>query len=432
MTSVPQPSFWDLDVPDYRPRPVPDPRRCDVAVIGAGFSGLATALFLARLGRQVTVFEAGRIGGGASSRNGGMVGPSFHKLGMAGLTRAYGAEAAQGLMAAGMQALDGFEALVREEGLECDLRLTGRVRGARSAGDLRAMLAECARLKAQVGLPFEALSQAEIRDHVGSDAYVGGVLYPRDGGVHPKKLVRALAERAEAAGAMLLDGCPVTRLRPAPQGHRLETPRGPVLAREVVIASNGYSDARLPTMNARVVPIRVTVAATRALPPAQIRAMSPGLRMHGESGRVFLWSRPTPDGQRFLFGGRMSSPARSADRQRRDVAARVGRLFPALGPQDFEHVWYGQIAYTRDHAPHLNRIDGIWHVGGYCGSGVTRSIHFAGKLARKIAGVPGGDLPFDRLPFPKVPFRPLAPTVARLMTGYYGWLDERDLRRTGR
>ncbi|MEI4473514.1 NAD(P)/FAD-dependent oxidoreductase [Frigidibacter sp. MR17.24] len=423
------PSLWDLDVPDHVPlirQPLP---RYDVAVIGAGYSGLAAALFLARLGRSVLVLEAETVGFGCSSRNGGMVGPSFHKLGMAGLTRAYGPEAAQALMGAGMQALDAFERFVADEGLECDFRLTGRFRGARTETDLRGMLAECARLRDQVGLPFEPVDAAGARAQIGSDAYVGGVIYPRDGGLHPKKLVNALAQRAEAAGVEIRSHCPVAGLRPEAGGHLLRTAQGEVRADEVVIATNGYSDRRLPTMNDRVVPIWVTVAATRAMAPERIREMSPGLRMHGETGRVFLWSRPSPCGTRFIFGGRMADRTASPERQRRQVAAKVARIFPALGPEAFEHLWYGKIAYTADHAPHLNRIEGMWHLGGYCGSGVTRSIFFAQALARKIAGGGGGELPFDRLEFPRVPFRPLAPQVARLLTRWYAGLDARDLRR---
>lgn len=423
-------SFWDLDTPDYQPQAVDLLPHYDVAIIGAGYSGLASAMFLARAGRSVLVLEAQTVGFGCSSRNGGMVGPSFHKLGVSGLTRAYGAEAAQALLGAGMEALERFEDLVRSEDLDCDFRLTGRFRGARSDADLKAMVAECTRLRTQVGLPFEVVSKAQSRDQIGSDTYCGGVIYPRDGGVHPKKLAHALARKAEAAGAAIVTHCPVGQIRADGAGHRLDTPRGAVRAREVVIATNGYSDARLPTMNDRIVPIWVSVAATREMAPERIRAMSPHLRMHGETGRVFIWSRPSPDGKRFLFGGRMTARDASPERQRREVARAVGRIFPDLTAPDFEHVWHGKIAYTRDHAPHLNRIDGIWHIGGYCGSGVTRSVYFAEKLARKIAGLPGAGMPFDRLDFPKIPFRPIAPQVARVMTRYYSMLDARDLRRS--
>lgn len=107
----------------------------------------------------------------------------------------------------------------------------------------------------------------------------------------------------------------------------------------------------------------------------------------------------------------------------------VGRLFPDLKPTDFEHVWSGKIAHTTDHAPHLQRVDGVWLIGGYCGSGVTRSLYFADKLVRKITHQPASETPFDDLEFPRVPFRPVAPFGARMLTGYYAWLDRRDRKR---
>ena len=183
-----------------------------MAVVGAGFTGLRAALELARGGRSVAVLEARDIGHGASSRNGGMVGPSFHKLGMAGLTSAYGEAKAAAIMREGMLALDHFEAFVADEGIDCALTLPGRFRGAPTAASYEATARECERLSKAVGLPFEMIPPERQREHIGSDFYRGGVLYLRDGGIQPRLLVEALASRAEAAGAMLFENTPVAGL----------------------------------------------------------------------------------------------------------------------------------------------------------------------------------------------------------------------------
>tara|TARA_R110000868_G_C10973150_1_gene771272 strand:+ start:25343 stop:26665 length:1323 start_codon:yes stop_codon:yes gene_type:complete len=425
--------LWDLGVPAYQPQPVPEVTDYDVAIIGAGYSGLTCGLELAKRGASVLILEQGAVGHGASGRNGGMVGPSFHKLGMTGLTRQYGADKARDIMQAGMSALDHFESFIADEGIDCGLSLGGRFRGARTAQDLAGMEAECQRLKAQVGLPFHMVTGAEVGAFIGSSTYVGGVFYPRDGGVHPKRLANALAARAEAQGVHLRDHTPVRGILRTQDGFRLQAGTGQsYCARQVVMASNGYSDARTPGLNARLIPINVTVAATRDLGAARIRAMSPQLTMHGETGRVFLWYRPSPDGRRFIFGGRMCREGLALPAQREKVAAMVSRIFPELTPQDYEHIWHGKIAYTMDHAPHIGAIDGIWYLGGYCGSGVTRSVYFASKLARKILGEAGGETPFDDLPFDKVALRRLAPLGVMAMTRYYRWLDERDMARRSR
>jgi glycine/D-amino acid oxidase-like deaminating enzyme len=92
------------------------------------------------------------------------------------------------------------------------------------------------------------------------------------------------------------------------------------------------------------------------------------------------------------------------------------------------HIWAGQIAYTTDHSPHLGQYDGVWMAGGYCGSGVTRSIYFATKLARRMLGQPGSETAFDDLPFKPVPFRPFAPWGAGLLMRKYQMQDDRELK----
>lgn len=421
--------LWDLGVPAYQPRPVPDVTEYDVVIVGAGYSGLTCGLELAKRGASVLILEQSTVGHGASGRNGGMVGPSFHKLGMTGLTRQYGADKARDIMQAGMAALDHFEGFVAQEEIDCGLSMGGRFRGARSAGDLASMEAECKRLNSGVGLPYRMVSREEVRGFIGSDAYVGGVYYPRDGGVHPKRLVNALAARAEAHGVHLRDNTPVQAITRDGAIFRLQTGERHYSARQVVMASNGYSDARTPKLNARLIPINVTVAATRDLGVERVRAMSPQGTMHGETGRVFLWYRPSPDGRRFIFGGRICREGLAMPARRAKVAAMVARIFPQLDAGDFEHVWHGKIAYSLDHAPHIGQIDGMWYLGGYCGSGVTRSVYFASKLARKILGEGDSETPFDDLPFARVPLRRFAPLGVMGMTRYYRWLDQRDMAR---
>lgn len=424
-------NYWHVGAPDFKPRQSPLGACYDAVVIGAGYSGLGAAWGLARNGLSVLVLEQGAIGQGASSRNGGMVGPSFHELGMVGLTRKYGEEKTKAIMRAGTQALEYCQQLFASEQIDCDFQLSGRFRGARSKAHLAAMVDECKRLNRAVGFTYEAVAASDLASHTGSRAYVGGVLYPQDGGVHPKRLVNALAAKAEGAGAQLCDHVAACHIERTGNRFRIATPQASVTTPHLVIATNGYSDSRVKLMNDRIVPIDVSVAATAELGVERVRSLSPGLRMHGESGRVFIWSRPSPDHARFIFGGRLTTPGAPFEVQREQIAAAVKRIHPELEPGDFEHVWHGRIAYTVDHAPHLNQVGGAWLIGGYCGSGVTRSLFFADKLVGKILGKPGSDTPFDDVAFPKVPFRSLAPLGARVLTRYYGWLDKRDARGDG-
>lgn len=422
-------NFWDRGIAAHAPERKSLRPDYDVVIVGAGYSGLATAAGLAREGLAVLVLEEKSVGHGASSRNGGMVGPSFHDLGILGLTRKYGADKARDIMRTGIDALDYAQDVFTSKDMFCHFAMTGRFRGARTEAHLEAMIAECRRLNKDVGLPFEVVGRAGLSHHTGATCYVGGVVYPRDGGLQPRCLVNALARRAEALGAQIHDNTAVAGVRRHGKRFEVVLSSGTVKAKRIVLATNGYSDGRVGPVSKRVVPISVSVCTTRELGEERVRAMSPRFHMHGESGRVFIWSRPTPDRKRFLFGGRIANRSAPAERQRRQFAATVGRLYPELEPEDFEHIWHGKIAYTMDHAPHLNEVDGIWLIGGYCGSGVTRSLYFADKLVRKMTGQSGADTPFDDLPFPEVPFRPFAPFGARLLTAYYGWRDRCELPR---
>ncbi|WP_238372068.1 NAD(P)/FAD-dependent oxidoreductase [Heliomarina baculiformis] len=421
--------YWDEEVPEPTlVHPAKLPRHADVVVIGAGYTGLSTAFHLAQSGRRVVVLEAGRIGAGCSSRNGGMVGPSFHKLGTSGLIAKYGDEKTLGIMREGILALDYFEAFVKENKLACDYQPVGRFRGARTAADYESTARECDWLGKNLGLPTEMVPQSDQRAQIGTDFYRGGVIYHRDGGIHPRKLVLELARVAQEAGATILPECAVSGWDNDATGLNVKCARGVIHATEIVVATNAYADKRTQVMSSRMVPIETAAVATEELSADVMAELTPLNRMHGESGRVFMWYRPTPDRKRFIFGGRMGVPGASEASRMAAFRKAMLRVFPQLASVSFSHFWAGYVAYTTDHSPHIGHHDGVWVAGGYCGSGVTRSLYFGMKLARKILRQPDRDTAFDDLPFEAVPFRRLAPHGALAMTQWYAYQDARELR----
>jgi glycine/D-amino acid oxidase-like deaminating enzyme len=184
-------------------------------------------------------------------------------------------------------------------------------------------------------------------------------------------------------------------------------------------------------MHSRVVQIETGAVATEEISEPLMAELSPKGRMFGESGRIFMWYRPTSDGKRFIFGGRMGGPGCSAEERAAATKRAILRVFPQLEDVGISHAWSGDVAYTPDHAPHLGFEDGVWLAGGYCGSGVTRSLYFGAKLARRILGEKDAGTAFDDLPFAKVPFKPFSRMAAELMTRWWSWQDARDLRRRG-
>lgn len=435
MAKLQELNYWqDGETTELAVTTGPLPKKIDIAIVGGGYTGLSTALHLARAGRSVAVLEAGQIGHGCSSRNGGMVGPSFHKLGMAGLIDKYGETKALALMREGIVALDYCEEFIADEALDCDLQMRGRFRGARTLADYDATARECDWLNRTVGLPFDMVPKAEQSAEIGSDFYNGGVIYHRDGGIHPRKLVVALAQKAIEAGVSLYPNCAVTGMNRianrAGTGTELNCTQGRLTASEVVLATNAYSDRRSNAMHRRVVQIATGAVATEPLDAALMVSLTPKGRMHGESGRIFMWYRPTPDGKRFIFGGRMGPIGASPAQRLAAIRASALRVFPQLESTGFSHVWSGDVAYTPDHTPHLGFEDGVWLAGGYCGSGVTRSLYFGMKLARRILGQPDAETAFDDLPFKPVPLKPFSGLGAELLTSWYAWRDARDLSKS--
>ncbi|MCV3274376.1 NAD(P)/FAD-dependent oxidoreductase [Roseobacter sinensis] len=421
--------YWDENVPSIGIATSSElPKKTDIAIIGGGYTGLATAIHLARAGRQVAVFEAGEIGTGCSARNGGMVGPSFHKLGTQGLIARYGETKTLALLREGLNALDYFESIVQEEQLDCDLQLAGRFRGSRTQADYEAQAREGSWLKQNLGLAFDMVPKSEQHTEIGSDFYVGGGVYHRDGGVHPRKLLAALARCAEQAGVMILSNTAVELMQKDSGRTILQTVSGQIIATEVVVATNAYADNRTSAMHKRIIRIDTGAVATEPLSRALIDELSPKGRTFGESGRIFMWFRPTPDRRRFIFGGRMGRSDGGTDQRAHAIRGSMLRVFPQLKDVGFSHVWSGNVAYTRDHAPHIGQEDGVWLAGGYCGSGVTRSLYFGMKLARKILKQRDSETAFDDLPFAPLPFRPFAEFGAKVLTKWYAWQDARDLR----
>jgi glycine/D-amino acid oxidase-like deaminating enzyme len=173
-----------------------------------------------------------------------------------------------------------------------------------------------------------------------------------------------------------------------------------MLAERVAICTNGYTGPQFPEFRRRVLPLRSAIIATEAIDPALMSQLMPNARMCGDSRRIVAYYRPSPDGQRILFGSRatglVDNPAKNAVHLRRSLV----EIFPQLADTGISHCWSGLVAYTFDHVPHIGQRDGIFYAMGYCGSGVARASYFGQKLGYKILDQPHqGRTAFDDLAF---------------------------------
>ena len=376
------------------------PGEVDVLIVGGGFSGLCAARVLAQAGKTVLVCEARYTGYGASTRNGGMLGPSFHKLSVKGLTARYGIDRTHAILKQSIGFVDFVKELTEAESIDCDFHRSGRFRCASRPAHYEQMARELEHLRETTGIDAEMIPASRVREEIGSDRFHGGVRYHVDGGLHPAKYHDGLVRVAGAAGAIFAPQTEVTNIQSSANGFRVSTLRGDVNAGQIAICSNGYTSNVTPWFRRRLLPIRSAMIATEPLASEVMQRLMPTRRMYGDSRRVMAYYRPSPDGQRILFGGRAAGPGDRPGKNARDLRHMLLDVFPELDRTRITHSWSGLVAYTFDHVPHLGEQDGLFYAMGYCGSGVARSSFFGTKLGHKMLGnEEEGRTAFDDLSF---------------------------------
>jgi glycine/D-amino acid oxidase-like deaminating enzyme len=425
MLNVP---YWWEAAPREAPADVALPSRCDVAVIGAGYAGLAAALTLAREGRSVVVLEAGAPGHGASSRSGGMIGHG-HRLSYTKLIARYGARKAKDLVAEGAASLQFLKDLVASEKIDAGLQSCGRVRGAWTVADYDLIARDAEALRRDLGMPIDVLGKADVRKEVATDLYQGGLLFRAHGAVHPALFQQGLLAVARAVGALVCGHTPVTGLRREAGEFTVETTRGRLAASHVVATTNGYTGRTTPALARRLVAIPSFLIATEPLGERRVRELIPNGRMIVETRDKHLYYRPSPDGTRIVIGGRAALHPIALDYAANWLMNELRGIFPSLADARVSHVWTGNVAMTRSDLPGIGQRDGIWYALGCNGSGVALMPYLGDKVARRILGQPDARTAFDDIPFKAVPFYNGTAWFRPFMTW---WYRARDAMRAAR
>src|ERR671913_448824 len=394
----------------------------DVAIVGAGYTGLAAAIALARAGRSVLIFDRQRAGEGASTRNGGITSGNL-RLGLGEMTRRFGEGRALAIHAEAKAAREDLYRFIREEGIDCDFALTGRFSGAASPAGYEALARESEALRRALGIEAYAVPRAEQRGFLGTDFYHGGSVRMDIGGLHPAKLHAAMRRLALEAGAVLHAENAALGIRPEGERHEVSTSRGKVLARHVVTATNGYTDASDRWLRRRMVPVRSRIIATAPLGDNLMQVLMPRRMMCSDTRRLHYYYRPSPDGTRILFGGRDGTIAGDPDWPTENLKRALVDIFPVLDSIEITHSWFGHVAMSRDMVPRIFTRNGVRYAAGYCGSGVVWARWAGEKVAKQVLGDPTGESALDFRPPRAVP---LFAGKAWFMPAVFGWLTLQD------
>jgi glycine/D-amino acid oxidase-like deaminating enzyme len=392
--------------------PAPDashplPARVDVAVIGAGFTGLSAARTLAQRGAKVAVLESETIGWGASSRNGGMVLTGM-KLGVNQLISMYGRELTRRMYAASLKTIDCVEQIVRDEAIACDFSRCGHLEGACKQKHFDAYARQVDVIAHEFNHPLRVVQKSELNAEIGSTIYYGGMVDEVSAGLNPARYVAGLGRAAMKAGAEIFEHARVESLqRESSQGEsgwKIITSRGALWAREVFVGTSGYTGRATPALQKKIIPIGSFIITTEVLPEALAQELSPRNRMIYDSKNYLYYYRLTPD-RRMLFGGRAAffpetdqTIRRSAEILRRGMID----VYPQLHDAKVEYVWGGTLDFAFDIMPHAGQIDGMHYAVGYAGHGVAMATYQGQKMAELISG-DRPENPFVGIPFPGAP-----------------------------
>jgi len=402
-------SFWHDSVPGpLAPGgPLPGDAQADVAIVGAGFTGLWTAYYLAKRdpGLRVVVCERDIAGFGASGRNGGWCSALF-PASLARLARLPGSgrDAAAAMQRAMHETVDEVGRVAAAEGIDCHFAKGGTVMLARSAAQLDRAKAEVAEAR-EFGFGEDSLrllSPAEASDFARATDVAGGTYTPHCAAVHPARLVRGLAAAVRGAGVTVYEQTPVVSLAPG----RVVTAHGTVRADVVVRATEGYTPG-LPGYERAIAPVYSLMIATEPLPSSVFEQIGlAGRPTFGDLRNLIIYGQRTAD-DRLAFGGRgapyhLGSAVRPAYDRVPAVFAALRRtltaLFPVLSSVRVSHAWGGPLGVPRDWCASvgLDRSTGVGWAGGYVGDGVSTT-NLAGRTLADL--ITGTDSPLTSLPW---------------------------------
>lgn len=375
--------------------------RADVCVIGAGFTGIATALTLAERGYSVTVLEQHRVGWGASGRSGGQMLGGLP--GETHLEKRWGRTRADTLFELGYRGHQIIAERVQQYAIDCDLKY-GAIDVAlrpRHVEQLKQMYdALCTRgMERQLQL----LSAAEIPDILGTEKYLGGLVNLRNGHLHPLNLCLGEARAAVGLGVSIYEGSEVTGIEHGTQAV-VSTARGSVTADFVVLAGNGYQYLEPEVLAGLVFPAGSYILATEPLQPHEIAQINPRDLAVCDMNEVLDYFRLSAD-RRLLFGGRCNYSGREPRDIEKAVLPRLREIYPQLSHKRIDYAWGGKIGVVVNRVPLMGRIgSNVFYALGYSGHGVSLSHAFGEVLADAVTGTSEHFGLFARVPHRKIPF----------------------------
>jgi glycine/D-amino acid oxidase-like deaminating enzyme len=426
-------SLWfETAAPAPETAPLEGARRAGVAVIGAGYTGLSTALHLARAGVETVVVEAEQAGYGGSGRNAGHCAPTFLHHTPEEVIEDLGPVFGPRMVRLQADAANLVFGLIRDYGIDCEAAQNGIINPAHTPSAMETVRARHDQYAA-LGKPVELWDAAKTAEMTGSERYFGAWYHPEGGHLNPLGYARGLARAAMAEGAAVHTGSPVLRIVPEGSGWRVETERGSVAAERVVVATNAYSGDFWPKLDTPFFRMTAFNVATAPLGDNRRGMILPGGQNCIDSRGDTQYMKLDPAG-RLVTGSVVNwSRGREAARSFAHFDRRLAYLFPELGSVEWRWFWHGHIAMMPNMLPRLYELaPGVAAALGFSGRGVPTGTAMGVELAKWARGTDPGELALPLKPLESLATRRILTFAAPTVLGpYYRWQDRRSMRRDG-
>lgn len=380
------------------------PNETDVLVVGAGFTGLHAAREIARgSSSSVVVIDAEGVGGGASSVNGGMVNYGL-KAGAADVFKRYGPDLGREFWDLSLESIDHVERVVAEERIDCNFGRPGSAALGFTERDLDNFRTQQAWMAEKISFTVDVHGPETVRSVVDSPLFNSAKVEHVGAGLHPAKYVYGLGAAVARRGVTIVEGVKVTAVERQGGGFVVGTTRGEMRSGQVLMATNGYTEAKpIKALRRRVIPIGSYIVVTEQLPAELAVSLIPDDRMCWTHRRFLNYFRRTHD-HRILMGGRQNlSTNLDLAESARILQARTREVFPQLEGRSFEYSWNGKLGVTFDLMPHIGQLDGVWYALGYGGHGVGIASLVGSHAGKLIAGTADRSA-FAEIPHPTRPY----------------------------
>lgn len=389
MTKFGTPYWWQdgAPLPELPEKP---PANTEVLIVGGGYTGLSAAITAQRAGAKVLVVDGVIPGQGASTRNGGMIGVHTRIL-FKEMARSFGEVAATALLREAPEAFAFTKGFITDENIKCDLQLTGRIVLSWTKSGQDALADVAVMMQRETGTNLQLVGREDLRQHINTDVYFGGIVYNDHGGLHPRKFHDGLMEIALREGVQVVQNCPVLDFTNTGKGFDVTTKNGVIHSDKLIVATNGYTRAPFRWLTRRFFPLPSFIIATEQLPPELIAEIAPARHMMVEDRAKHSYYRVSPDGTRILFGGRASMVPVSPEFAAKRLRATMAEIWPQLKNVKITHSWRGYTGFAFEQMPHVGVRDGYHFAMGYSGSGVALAPYLGMKLGYQALEDSRGD-----------------------------------------